>query len=314
MTKLQSRLGGLLVLQLVLAAGLFWNSQQQQQHDLQQPLLGFEKSQVDRIEISDGDAAVTLRKAGDQWQLPDLHQLPIDDNKLDDILTKLAALNSGWPVATTASGRERFEVAEDNFQRHLRLYQGEAAVASLYVGTSPGFRKVHVRRGQEDAIFAVELNSYELPAAGSDWLDKTLLGAGAVTSIKGPDYALNKTDSGWTFVETAPLAAGDAPKLNIEKAEQLAAAMADLKVQAVVEAEPAGDAIALEVTGNNGNWTYRFIQADDNYYVGRSDKDMLFSISKIDYENITTVGMPQLALETQSTEGEADADDTASSS
>ena len=319
MTTLQSRLGGLLVLQLLIAAGLFWASQQQQRQSLQEPLLSFEKSLVDRVSISADDSTVTLRKNGDLWQLPELHQLPVSGTRLDDLLAKLADLSGGWPVATTASGRERFEVAADNYQRHLQLYQGEKAVAELFVGTSPGFRKVHVRRAGEDAVYAAALNSYELPASGSDWLDKSLLGAGDVSSIRGPDYALDKTDSGWAFVKATPLIAddtsqGNAPRVDTEKAEQLAAAVAGLQVQDVVDTTPAAEAVTLEVSGNDGTWTYRFMQVDDQYYVDRSDRQIWFSISKADFENITGIGLPQLALDTPDTGGDETADDPPSNS
>lgn len=305
MTTTQARLSALLLLQLLIAAGLFWNSQQQQQQGLQQPLLSFEQSQVDRVVLADGDTTATLSRVDGNWQLPQMQQLPADSDKLDDLLSKLNALNAGWPVATTASGRERFEVAEDNFQRRLQLYRGDTALGELFVGTSPGFRKVHARRPGDDEIYSVALNSYELPVTDEAWLDKTLLSATGVDSIKGPDYALHKKEESWGFVTAAPEAEQASPKLNVEKAQQLASAVAGLRVDGVADSPP-GEAtpITLEVAGAGGRWTYQFMQADDNYYVRRDDLEAIFTISQFDYERITEIGMPQLALEDAQPEGE----------
>ncbi len=302
MTKTQSWLSGLLVLQLLVGGSLLWYNQQRQTENQQHPLLSFEKSKIDRIVITGGgeeNNIATIQKADNKWQLPELQQLPANNSKLTDLLDKLDDLRTGWPVATTTASRKRFEVEKDIFQRRLQLYQGDTLAAELLVGTSPGFRKVHIRKPDDDAIYAVPLNSYELPPKNDDWLDKSLLAANEINSIKGPDYALRKTDGNWAFdnSDSSEEKGGSkvAPVLNKEKAKQLASALTSLSVQSLVPTlDNKTTSMPLNVSGPKGDWTYQFIQADDKYYVSRSDRDIFFSINKSEYEHIAQIRRSQL--------------------
>ena len=227
-------------------------------------------------------------------------------------------MRSGWPVATTTSSRERFEVEKDTFQRRLQLYQGDTLAAELLVGTSPGFRKVHIRKSDDDAIYAVPLNSYELPPKNDDWLDKSLLAANEISSIKGPDYALQKTDGNWVFDNSdsaeqkgEPKAA---PELNTDKAKQLASALTSLRVQSLAPVlDDKTTAMSIKVSEPKGDWTYQFIQAGDKYYVSRSDRDTVFSINKSEFEYIAQIRRPQLLDTSQADKKPAENTDPSSS-
>lgn len=290
MNKLKNVLAVLLVAQLAAVLGLYWQGQQQQQALQSQELLAFEPDQLTRIAISDGTSNVTLSRVEDRWLLPDDQQLPVDAAQLDSLLAKLHGLQSGWPIATTAAAQERFEVADDKFQRRIELFTGSDKAGELLVGSSPGFRKVHVRRPGDTAIYSVALNSYELPATGKEWLDKALLGAGTPTAISGKDYALEKQGETWALAQP-----GDTI-LDPAKAEQLAAAFRGLRVLGIAAATPGDDAVRIAVSGPEGQWDYRFAKAGEDYVVQRSDRDQAFTISQFDYDRITQVDRPQLAM------------------
>ena len=290
MNKLKNVLAALLVVQLAAVLGLYWQGRQQQQSLQTQDLLAFARDDLTRIAISDGSHSVTLSKVDGHWLLPDEQQLPVDGAQLDALLSKLQAVHSGWPVATTPAAQARFEVADDKFQRRIELYAGEQKTGELLVGSSPGFRKVHVRRPGDNAIYSVTLNSYELPASGKDWLDKALLSASGLTTISGGDYALAKQGEQWT------LARGEGTTLDPAKAEQLAAAFKSLRVMGIAEAKPAADAIRVAVNGPDGQWDYAFAKAGETYLVQRSDRDRAFTISQFDYDRIAQVALPQLAM------------------
>ncbi|MCW8127265.1 DUF4340 domain-containing protein [Microbulbifer halophilus] len=313
MKKLQFYLSGFLALQLVLATGLFWREHRQQEMQQQrEPLLAVETGQIEKLEISDGDASVTLRKQGDTWLLPELEKLPANADKLDTLLEKLQGLRTGWPVATTDSSRERFEVAEDRFRKRLRLYTGgEKAVAEFYLGTSPGFRKIHLRSDGDDAVYAVELSSFEWPAKAADWLDKKLLAAGDVEAIDGPDYRLAKRDGKWQFD------AGEAP-LNSGEAEQLADALKNLRVSKLAAKVPEAEPVRVKVTTGSGELDYEFLQADEHFYVRRGDREQLFELSRSAFDRIAGVRNEQLVLEekqeTERTAGEEPTADSAAQS
>ncbi|WP_308366389.1 MULTISPECIES: DUF4340 domain-containing protein [unclassified Microbulbifer] len=297
MKKLQFYLSGFLALQLVLAAGLFWREHRQQELQQQsEPLLALQREQLQRLEISADDNSVTLQKNGGEWRLPELHSLPVDAAKIDGLLDKLAEMRSGWPVATTSSARERFEVGEEKFQKRLRLYSDGEVATEFFIGTSPGFRRVHLRRAGDDAIYAVELNSYEIPAKGEEWLDKKLLAAGELESISGPDYQLRKVDGEWQFAE----AEGE---LDADKARELANALSGLRIQKPAEEAPEAEPLQIQVTANGGEFSYQFLHADDKYFVRRSDREQLFELSRYNYERIADLRRPQLVRKSEE-EGE----------
>ncbi|QWF72317.1 DUF4340 domain-containing protein [Methylomonas paludis] len=299
MKKMQTWLVGSLVLQLLLAALIYWQQNSQQQA-APQALLAFNPEQLDKIVLSDAGHSVTLNKTAAGWIIPELKQLPADNSKLTGLLSKLQALQSGWPLATTAVSHQRFEVADDKYQRRLQLIHGQNPVAELLLGTSPGFKKSYLRRPGDDNVYAGNLSSFEVPVSNAEWLDKSLLAAGDAETIKGPDFVLEKKTDGWHFAAAANQT--DSPaQLDQAKAQQLAGALAGLQVLALADnpppaSDPANKTWELQVSGKTGDRTYRFVQNADHYLVGRNDRDNLFSINKQDFERITQASRQQLSL------------------
>lgn len=294
MSKLTYGLSALLLVQLLVGEALYWNHQQKKHDavDVQQALLIPDADQIDKITIQEGGKRLTLQKTGDHWQLPDT-QLPVDQAKMDGLMTKFSTLNGGWPVATTASSHERFEVAENKYQRHVILYQGETSKAELYVGNSPGFRKAHVRKAGSDAVYAAQLNTFELPTLADDWLDKTLLASKGVKRIQGSDYVLEKQQENWSLVSPVN------SELNQQKAKDLVAAFESLRVtgrieRAVDETNSGTQTAVIQITNDTNELSYSFIQLGGNYVVKRSDVDHYFSLAEADYQRITAQTAAQL--------------------
>ena len=69
---------------------------------------------------------------------------------------------------------------------------------------------------------------------------------------------------------------------------------------------PAADAsesgvISLTVTTGGDQHSYRFFEADGQYYVKRDDLDTLFTLSQYDFDRITGVNHEELAAGTGAT-------------
>jgi hypothetical protein len=296
MIKQRNWLSSILVLQVVLALGLYWGDLQSMQSKSSKSLLSFDKQQVTRITISDDENIADLKKADGTWTMSRLDNLPVNPGKLRGLIDKLEALQAGWPIATSDSSHQRFEVADDKFQRRIALFQGDQLAGELFVGTSPGFRKVHARRVDDDAIYAVKLNNYELPADEGEWLDKTLLAASDLNSIKGVDFSLTKNEDKWQLEQT-----GETPEpINVDedKVKQLVSSLTSLRVQSLaaelVVAETSKDSFKkLDVDGSS-NWQYELFQQDEKYYIRRNDLPHYFEISKAVYERIASQDLLQL--------------------
>ena len=305
MKNARSWLIALLVLQLALAGGLLLSRQQAGDEGTPQPLLPVAASAIDRIVVSDAGSQATVVRQDGAWVLSGSH-LPASASKVADILQRLEQTATEWPVTTTRSSHKRFEVSEEAFQRRVQLFQGDRQVAEFYLGTSPGFRKVHLRRAAEDEVYAVTLNTFDLPAGEDAWLDHSLLAVTDPTRIVGPDYTLEESADGvWSLAgDEAAAETGNTP-LDDEQARQLVSAFANLRVQSVADGVPdpeTGKGISVEVETADGSYRYHFHQDEAGYYVRREDRATVFNLSQYDYDRITGVGLAELVHQTEETE------------
>ena len=157
--------------------------------------ISLEGDVVTTIEVSDVDEAITLNQTPQGWMIDGL---PAEKEKISNLLDKLVDLEAPWPVATTSDAIERFEVAEENFQRRLVLKNGDEIVLDLLLGTSPGYQRVHARRAGDSEVYSVALSNFELPANVDGWLDKALLTVeDEVAQVSLGETLLEKTDEGW---------------------------------------------------------------------------------------------------------------------
>lgn len=286
MNTLRNSLLGLFAVQCVLAVGLFIHSNAGSSNAVNEPLLAFEPSQLDKIVIGGSQGDVVLSKQENSWRLPELHNLPVDGDKLSRALDKLAGLTSGWPVATTKSSHDRFEVSEDNHQRRIQLYSGGETVAELYLGSSPGFRKVHARNAATSEVYSLPANTYDFPVKSDNWLDKKLLAVENMDVIKGADFELISDDENWTLTG-APIAKGY--ELDSAKVEAIGRTLKNLNVTGVADLSPnfnADHAVNLEIKGD-GITRFQFVAEDDSYYVKSDQHEQVFTLSKRDFDKIT---------------------------
>jgi hypothetical protein len=289
MNRLNQILVAVLAVQIVIAGGIYYASKPLPSAELQTVLLDFDPQKVSRVTIvgEDGEQAL-LSKSGETWQLPDYHQLPVDAGKLQRMLDSLASTRSGWPVASTSDGRERFKVGDDNFNKKVVLGSGEEALKTLYIGTSPGYRQLYVRRDGEDAVYEVKLDNYEISPRNSDWLQATLLRPGGdIAALRGPGFELQKTAGKWQ------VASGSGEVVS-DELDKVTGVLTRLRVIAAAD-KPAVDAdYQLKVDAGDKKFTYRFFKDGDKRYVTRNDYEQAFEMNKPDYDRIVAATAKQL--------------------
>ncbi len=241
MTRRITLLTALLLAQLALAAGLAWRHQRLTAAAEPSPLLAFDAAAVDGIEIRDGDGhQVTLHREGGQWRIGERDGFPASASRVEDLLQRLAALRRGWPAATSGDARRRFQVADDRYQRRLRLRRGDQTLATLYLGTSPGFRQVHARVDGDGAIYAVAFNTYDAPARPDDWADRSVLHlpAADIRTVRYPDFTLQRDGQDGYRLQPPP---PDGQRLDRGAAEQLVRRIADLGFLGVLGSQAQDD-------------------------------------------------------------------------
>jgi hypothetical protein len=217
-------------------------------------------------------------------------------------LDSLAGLRQGWPVATTSAAVRRFKVADDEFQTRITLLQEDQTLARLFLGTSPGFRKVHVRPADEDAVFAVAFNSWEASAEADDWIDKEILNLDpdGVRQVELPGVVLQRQEDGLQVTEL-----GDQERTNGEEADSLLSKLTGLRVQSLLgtRAEPAyrldTPDLEIELEREQGEpLVYRFSkpEAESYYVLKRSDLDYYFKVPEFSVKPILEMDRQMLVL------------------
>lgn len=174
MVKIIRILVVLLVLQLIFTGFAYVENQQMTASATDGKLLKFTPAQVDQLVIRGPDKhQVIISRQHDKWHLAD--GFPADAAKISHLISQLHTLKRGLPVATSASAKKRFKVADDDFTHQLVLKHGNSVVASLYLGTGAGARRSYGRVAGAAAIYSVGLGGYDVPAQQSPWQDKTIL-------------------------------------------------------------------------------------------------------------------------------------------
>ena len=250
MNRLSFKLAAVLGLQLVLALVLWAGGPDYNAFKAKEPVLAFDPAKVDRIEIAEGSAnSVALVKEDGKWVIPSSAGFPADAAKVSGLLTKLAGLKKGWPVATSAEAAKRFKVSDDAFERRVVLKSGGGTLGELLLGTSPNFKSVSVRAGGDAHVYSVAFATYEAGARGDEWQDRSLLNIpqDQIASIAIGDVLLERKDGKYVL---PGLAAGQ--KQDETATYRLAGALSYPVFEAVVgkgaEAQAKVSAPDIEIT------------------------------------------------------------------
>jgi Domain of unknown function (DUF4340) len=279
-------LGGLLAFQLVLVIAMNFSSDDYGAYQSDEKLLPFDIETTSRLRFDDGIQHVILEKQNDEWVLPEIRGYPVNANALGKLLKSLSTLSKGWPVATTPGAAERFKVAENDYERKVSFMKGSQVQATLYIGTSPGFRKAHVRLSGSNDIFVVTLESWETSAQADHWLKKDILRINPmdIDRLVMNDVVLIR--SGQTM-QPVDLAEHETP--DTETINSLINRLAGLQIQSVPETVDKEDGqqselvLEIDLTLTHGeSLKYRFFkfeEAGSHYSLERSDLPYSFIVA-----------------------------------
>lgn len=301
MTKTLRLLTLLLIVQLAAAAGIWWQQQQQQQAAATPAvMITADLTKADQLIIEGEGQTLRLSKDGERWRLPDYGNLYANDARIVELRDKLTQAASGWPVAVSDSAASRFEVASDHFQRKITYKQGDQVLTSVYLGSAPTYRKIHLRVDGSDAIHAVALTLDEAPVNPKIWFDKTVQQLKApVKAITAGSVALMKDGDQWRF--------GDGSPADSEAADRFVQRFADLYVTDWLSDDAAKPLLAKAphykavLTTNDGDMEYRFYRDGAQTYVQSSLHPALFAMATFVAEPIWNTSVDSLKPKPQAT-------------
>ena len=199
-----SRSVKLLLLLLVLQAGLVaWVNFQGDEPgavEADEPLLALDLEGVDAVTIErKGDAPLRLARKDAGWVLSGKGDFPVASAKFEEFTEKLLKARRSWPVGRTLVAARQLRVTEEDFERRVRFLKGTEVLGDVFLGSSPGFRKVHARLDGDEHTHAIEFNAFDAPSDAGSWYDTEVLKT-AVEDIARIDlgvYALKAVDGGF---------------------------------------------------------------------------------------------------------------------
>lgn len=238
----------------------------------QSTFLDGDPAAVSALEIFDAEGgSVRLERGTDGWTAVPLADaqsasraaLPADDAKVAEVLDKLLGQRVQWPVGTTAETRERFEVTDSAFQRKLVLTDAAGQVTEVYLGTSPGYRRVHARRVDAEEVYSIDFANFQVPAELDEWVDKSLLAAqGSISRVaRQGAWTLSRDGDAWLV---------DGRAADAQTATGLIDRLGELRIVGVLPAEedvPADEesapAATLSVQDEEGSYDLRLWGSED---------------------------------------------------
>lgn len=169
------------------------------------PLVDVNAADVDEL-IIDGDGKeLVIKREDGRWVLPDQGRFPVSAKKLDGFLKKLLAAKPSWPVGTTQVAAKQLEVSPDAFERKIQLLGKGAVLSEVYLGSSPGYRKVHARLEGSPNTHVIDFNAFDAATNPESWRDGDLLrlSEGDLEKIDMGAFALARGENGFEPVGMA---------------------------------------------------------------------------------------------------------------
>jgi hypothetical protein len=287
-----------LVIQCGLVAVVFWPHSIAVNGSAQEVLTPFSTAEVDELRIGDEfDNEAILVKSGDQWLLPDMENLPADAGKVEEVLKALQIAPGSWPIAHSSAARQRFQVADYYYQRRITLLSGGTKLGTVYLGTSPGFQKVHARNESGNAIFSIALSNFDVPAVNAAWLEPRLLQVRAPLRIDADLYNLYLENGKWLS------RTGGTP--DEKELEALITALRTLRVDGVASEDTQRDLsmaeadLVLTLQSLTGEVTLQVVTQGGKHYIHSSEFPLFFELNAKTYERLAGVDASLIAGETR---------------
>jgi hypothetical protein len=174
MTSLNKTLLAVLAVQLVLAVALRVGSGGDRIAPMEPVIAEFDLDGVNQIDVfgkDDESAGVVLGKATGSWTLASHFNYPVEGDKVDELLSKLKALQSRGPIAESKARHKQLGVAVDDFRRKVVLQSGGKSL-TVWIGGSAGTRKTALRLDESEAVYGVVgINTSAAGNKPSNWVE-----------------------------------------------------------------------------------------------------------------------------------------------
>ena len=293
----------LFVAQVILTFVLFLSDSDTGAYIQNEKLVDLQLDSLDRIVIEQPeDRPLVLEKQGGNWVLPDYFGFPASVEKITRTFGKLFDTKIGWPVATTDAAENRFKVAADQFERKL-VFSSANVTETLYLGTSPGFKKIHARMDGSNTIYGIMFSAYQASIKTREWADQNFLHLprDQIEGIELSDLVLRRADGKFTVEGIS-----DAEMVVEAGIANLLADVSTLGFLEVLGKEdvpsfhlesPEFDFVILSKSGERIQYRYGKLDEKDQYVLKASNSEYFFKVSKYNLESLQDVQRAKLVQE-----------------
>ena len=284
----------ILLIQCAMVVAMYW-PRPQDINSMARPMWqSADPGSVDKVRITDASKQeLVLQKSGANWLLPGLHSLPADPEMVTGLLTALTSQSEEWPVAHSAAARQRFQVADYLFQRRIEFFSGSSALGTVYLGTSPGFRKVHARHAERDEIYATNFNVFDAPANDGDWIDARLLQIRTPMRVDADTYSIHREGGEWR--------SGSGASPDERELLALLSALRSLQVNGVANEvqtqqlqETEAD-LVLNIDSLSGKITLQLYRLAGVNFIRSSEYPVFFKLGNYAYDQLTSVDIERIS-------------------
>lgn len=176
MSKNIQILTGILVLQVLLSVYFFSADKPTAAFTPRDPLMVLNKDKVDRIDVlgkqADVSKTLQLSKVNSKWLMQEYYSFPVDEKKLVSLIDTLVDFKKSYPLGKTMIAAKQFKVTEDEYERKLLVYEDGKVTNTVYIGSSPSFKKVYIRVNNDVLSYGVPFNLFDAPFEAKDWVDR----------------------------------------------------------------------------------------------------------------------------------------------
>lgn len=278
MNALRKQLSLVLVIQLVLAAGLWGLNISEAADAANQPkILIFDTDKVDCVEISADDESVVLQRANQKWIMPDYHELEANQQKTASLLKVLGDLGSYSVVSRTTGAHERFGVGDDDHIARIALKSGEEDIAAILFGNSPRLGRRYIRLAGANTVYDVAWNSSDIQVSNQSWFDRKTLVPGELSEVQFDEFRLSYDDGKWSSGEL---------DLDQNEVSDFLRKVEGIEVLGAFEKTGTADFKLTLRTPDDGEATWTFFQDDGKYYIESSRKKVAFQVDGGFYDRL----------------------------
>lgn len=165
-------LAGILVIQIILSAIVFWPKPATTAAG--DPLFpDLAADDIVALTLTDADDnSIEFKRVTGDWVLPGADDYPTREGTITSFLERVVGLTTARLVTRTDDSHRRLQVSADDFERRIDFETKDGARHTIYLGSSPRYGSTHFRGdGRSETYLTSELSVWDSNADAGSWVD-----------------------------------------------------------------------------------------------------------------------------------------------